>query len=132
MRYQIWTCKDVLLAEHGEGSWIEEFWIPDEGVCFNAANEGTDEAPIAHAFFATMEERTVPAYRAPANDAKPVEVQIPRRIVDQAVAIAKQRREMDARQEKLGREWTEALRIRPSWELDSESEDLDAPIDKKQ
>jgi hypothetical protein len=122
MRYQIWVTEGSLEASHGFGQWIEEFWIPDEGVCFNAVNEGLDDAPIAHAFFATLEERTKPSYGAPMRDVTPVEVQISRLVADQAVAIARQQRDMDARRKTLGREWTEVLKIRSPSELDPDSD----------
>ncbi len=119
MRYQVWVCPSILEAEHGGGKWIEEFWLPNAGVSFNAVQGLGDDAPVGHAFFATMSERTEPKYLTPTSDAKPTQMFVPRQVAEEAVAMARAQRELDAQQRSRGPEWANKLRIRQSSEFES-------------
>jgi len=120
LRYEIWTVDSPLDAAHGFGKWIEEFFVPESGVCFNVVAEGGDAE--AHAFFATLEERTGPHYGEPHPATPPIEVRVPREIAEQALELACVDREWRARQVEFGREWPQHVTLRSSAELNPQDE----------
>ena len=120
LRYEIWAADSPLEAVHGGGRWIEEFFLPESGVCFNVVDDRGD--PEAHAFFTTLDERTSPNYGEPHPAAPPIEIRVPREVAEQALELARIDREKTARSIQFGREWPGRCAMRPSAELNPQGE----------
>jgi len=105
IRYQVFVADSVMDAEHGGGQWIDEVWLQESGVCFNVLTEYYGGPLVGHAFFSTMTERTAPTTYTPPTERAPVQIQVPRRVADQALQVAKARKTLDDLETRVGNEW---------------------------